>query len=131
MLFYQRILGEWSRGDERELLFGGCYSGMDVGKNNIAMQMVHNVGPLPAGVYGMTLMQLRPHLGPSIALTPHPENEMFGRSEFLVHLDNPAHVGFSSDGCIVCQNEPDVTGMAKLQKLNALIAAGENVVTVE
>jgi Protein of unknown function (DUF2778) len=129
MLFYNRMLGEWSKGGNSFL--SGCYAGMDIGKNNAAMQEVHDVGPLPAGIYTIGLMVMRHPLGPSMMLTPDLTNEMFGRSGFFIHLDNPAHPGFSSDGCIVCQNDPSMTGLAKLQKLNAMVASGENRVTVQ
>jgi hypothetical protein len=136
MLFYIRDNGTWFTSvgespDAEDLLFAGCYAGMDVGKNNVAMQGVHNIGPLPAGIYTIGLMAIRHPLGPAMSLTPDPGNEMFGRSGFFIHLDNPAHPGFSSDGCIVCQNDPSMTGLAKLQKLNAMVASGENRVTVQ
>jgi hypothetical protein len=46
-------------------------------------------------------------------------------------LDNPAHVGASSDGCVVAQNTADSTGYAKLQRIDSLRAAGENRITVQ
>lgn len=133
MIFYEREAGMFSGA----VALGGCYAGMDIGKNNVAMQSVHDVGPLPAGVYTIGPLMIHPpgdplrHLGPCMMLTPDPANEMFGRSGFFIHLDNPAHPGFSSNGCIVCQNDAAMTGLAKLQQLNALVAAGENRVTVQ
>jgi len=79
-----------------------CYAGRDDGKNNPDKQSVHNLGPLPQGQYKFGLAQQGTHLGPNaIPLIPDPKNTMFGRSGFFVHADNPAHIGASSDGCII------------------------------
>jgi hypothetical protein len=139
MLFYDRTGGCLSQGPDANTLTsvaGGFYAGMNLGKNNPAMQDVHNVGPLPAGVYTIGQLQIYPpgdplrHLGPCMRLTPNPKNVMFGRGGFFFHLDNPAHVGMSSDGCIVASNTSDSTGYAKLQKIDELRAAGETLLTV-
>ena len=34
-------------------------------------------------------------------LIPSPTNEMFGRSEFLIHGDSLEHPGAASEGCII------------------------------
>jgi deoxycytidine triphosphate deaminase len=39
-----------------------------------------------------------------MALTPALDNDMCDRSGFFIHLDNPIHIGESSDGCIVPPN---------------------------
>jgi hypothetical protein len=125
MIFYSQTKGVLTN-DGGELIISGCYAGMASGKNNPEMQHVRNAGPLPQGVYTMGVLQYFQHLGPAIPLTPCPTNQMFGRSAFYIHLDNPAHVGFSSDGCIVCQNDPSETGYAKLQQIDGLRKAGNN-----
>jgi hypothetical protein len=84
-------------------LFPPGYAGKGEGKNNPQMQDVVSVGPLPCGFYTATeLIQDDPQTGQyTIVLTPDAENEMFGRSGFRCHGENPAHPGDSSDGCIV------------------------------
>lgn len=84
------------------------------GKNNPELQNLHNVGPLPRGTYTISPLHVVPHLGPCCALTPDPANVMFGRSGFFIHLDNPAHVGASSDGCIVLHSRWDLETVATL-----------------
>ena len=76
------------------------YAGRGVGRNNPAMQMVRNTGPLPCGMYKVSLPYSHPTKGPvCYRLTPSPSNEMFGRSGFLIHGDNAQ--GDASEGCIV------------------------------
>jgi len=81
---------------------GQGYAGKGLGKNNPAMQDIHGEGPLPCGFYTIGDPIDEPHTGHySLPLTPDPGNEMFSRSGFFWHGDNPAHPGESSDGCIV------------------------------
>ena len=88
--------------DHDGLIVGTGYSGAGAGKNNPAMQEVPDVGPLPQGGYLIGDPFDHPELGPHVMrLTPYPANEMYGRSGFLMHGDNPAHPGESSEGCIV------------------------------
>jgi hypothetical protein len=135
MLFYSQGKGVWTN-EAGEVLVSGCYAGIGSGKNNPDMQTVHNVGPLPQGVYGIGPLMIHPpgdplrHLGPCMSLTPHPTNTMFGRSGFFIHLDNPAHPGMSSNGCIVPQGDGNMSGLGKLQKIDYLREKGEAVVTV-
>jgi len=78
------------------------YAGHPPHVNDPTAQAIHNVGPLPQGFYTIGAMFDSPSLGPDImALIPDQDNEMFGRSGFYMHGDNPRHVGFSSDGCII------------------------------
>ena len=87
-----------------------CYAGARIAKgyagapafiNAYAAQEMHNLGPLPRGNYLMEAAIKHPHLGPdAIPLTPHPENRMFGRSDFFIHGDNHAAPGNGSTGCI-------------------------------
>ena len=83
------------------------YAGAGPGKNNPADQATPDTGPLPRGNYTIGPAQNNPHLGnQAMPLTPHPHNQMFNRSGFWVHGDNPAHPGHSSCGCIVLQPIP-------------------------
>ena len=81
---------------------GAGYSAMGAGQNNPAMQMVHDVGPIPQGLW-----QIGPPFdtathGPHVmALAPEPHTVTFGRSGFLIHADSIAHPGKASCGCIV------------------------------
>lgn len=76
------------------------YSGRDDGRNNPDMQDVHNIGPIPQGSYTIGPAYEDPEKGPIVMhLTPSPDNEMFGRSGFLMHGNNPEND--ASEGCII------------------------------
>lgn len=79
------------------------YAGSPEGKNNPAKQDVAMVGPLPQGRYTVGEPSLdHPKLGPlALPLTPHHENQMFGRGGFFIHADSITHPGAASEGCIV------------------------------
>ena len=82
---------------------GTGYSGADGCKNDPAAQDQSCRGPIPAGDYDIDLTPFdSPAHGPFVLrLTPDPENEMFGRSGFLIHGDSAAHPGKASEGCII------------------------------
>jgi len=83
-------------------LVGKGYAGNGAGKNNPAMQDVKNTGPLPQGWYTIGPPKDRAKLGPYVLkLTPAKENEMYGRSAFLIHGDSKRAPGTASDGCII------------------------------
>jgi len=87
-------------------ILGHDYSGNGAGKNNAAMQNVHNVGPIPKGGYSIGEPYDSPHTGPfTLPLTPNPANIMFGRSEFKIHGDSIAAPGTASNGCIILNRE--------------------------
>jgi hypothetical protein len=72
------------------------------GINNPKLQNVHNIGPLPEGIYTMGDPVEGSHLGPlAIPLTPDSNNQMFGRSDFYVHGDHIGAPGTASDGCMI------------------------------
>jgi hypothetical protein len=78
------------------------YAGAGEGKNNPAMQDVQNVGPLPVGKYTIGEPSDTKTHGPYVLhLTPDPENEMFGRSGFLIHGDSVVQPGTASEGCMI------------------------------
>lgn len=130
MLFYSQRSGTITRDDV--VLVSGCYAGRDCtkvspfvnGKNDPEWEFLHNCGPLPRGIYTPSPLHTIPHLGPCMALSPDPANQMFGRSGFFLHLDNPAHPGQSSDGCIVLPSHNELNAIEYWR------AQGENQVTV-
>ena len=69
------------------------YAGGNCGKNpeginNADMQSVHDIGPLPEGLYTRGKLVPQSHLGrDAIALIPDPSNEMHGRGDFYLHGD--------------------------------------------
>ena len=78
---------------------GMGYSGHAEGRNNPTMQAVHNVGPIPQGLYAIGPPHDTPTHGPHVmALTPVGHNAL-GRSGFLMHGDNVKHD--ASLGCII------------------------------
>ena len=89
--------------DPEGVVIGHGYSGNGEGLNNPAMQSVHDVGPLPQGFYVMSeLLEDDSVVGEyAIRLQPDPTTEMFGRSGFFCHGDNPSADHTASDGCIV------------------------------
>lgn len=108
------------------VLIGLCYAGNSTGLDNPDMVNMHNVGPLPPGIYSLVdiipflqaelektadslvAQQIQQRLiaekrmGPIVfVLNPDPANEMFDRSGFRLHWDTPAATFTASDGCIV------------------------------
>ena len=78
------------------------YSGFGEGKNDPSMSDVHNVGPLPAGMYTICEPHDDAQVGPyAMRLTPDAANEMFGRGDFLIHGDSFTHPGAASHGCVI------------------------------
>lgn len=79
-----------------------AYSGFGDGKNNVQMQDVQNVGPIPAGSYTILFPRTTVSHGPYVLpLVPDPANEMFGRSGFLIHGDSIENPGTASHGCVI------------------------------
>lgn len=78
------------------------YSGHGEGKNNPVAQELHDVGPIPRGMYVINAPVDTVTHGPYVLrLDPKPENEMFNRSGFLMHGDSIVHPGTASLGCII------------------------------
>lgn len=81
---------------------GTGYSGQPEFKNDPSKCAMHNKGPIPPGQYDIGAHVDTVTHGPFVLpLTPHPENEMYGRSGFLIHGDSVVHPGTASEGCIV------------------------------
>lgn len=90
--------------DEDGMLIGKGWAGHGDGKNNPAMQSVHDIGPLPQGLYDVGAWEeIHPGLGPWVAHLAQVEGETFGRSAFFIHgpAVDPAKYGQESKGCIV------------------------------
>jgi RHS repeat-associated protein len=90
---------------------GDGYAGHNDGLNSANYQDVpggpanSNAGPLPQGDYSIGPQQTNvtgsgTRLPASMRLTPNPNNNMLGRSGFLIHNGNMANQS-SSQGCIV------------------------------
>jgi|ERR1700728_347366 len=79
------------------------YSGAGVGKNNPAMEAVHNVGPIPHGDWTIVgpPVNTRDHGPYVLALRPTSGTETFGRSGFLMHGDSIESPGCASHGCVI------------------------------
>lgn len=96
---YSQASGNLSH--DGELVATG-YSGAGEGKNNPAMQEVHNVGPIPVGSYTIEEpINTKTHGPYAMHLIPGAENEMFGRSAFLIHGDSVVRPGTASEGCVI------------------------------
>jgi hypothetical protein len=81
---------------------GTGYSGHEAGKNNPDMQHVPRVGPIPVGLYEIGEPFDSKSHGPYVLrLTPHRENQMYGRDGFLMHGDSMLSPGTASLGCII------------------------------
>ena len=78
------------------------WAGQRAGINNPAMQDQPGLGPLPQGTYTIGDPHDSPHTGPyTMDLTPDPNNNMFGRSEFRIHGAAKIDPQLSSEGCII------------------------------
>ncbi len=81
------------------------YSGTGEGKNNAAMQQIHNVGPIPRGFWKIGDPECVETVGPHgpfvLPLTPEDGTVTYGRDGFLIHGDSYGHPGQASHGCIV------------------------------
>lgn len=100
MWTYQQSTGALSRAG-KTIAHG--YSGLDLGKNNPAMQAARGIGPIPAGRW---IIAGAPYhsasTGPyTLALQPAPGTDALGRSAFRIHGDSIAHPGEASHGCII------------------------------
>lgn len=87
-------------------LVGVGYSGAGDCKNHPDTQPIHNLGPIPRGVYHIGRAINTVTHGPFVLpLTPDPSNEMFGRFGFLIHGDSVVNPGTASQGCIILSRD--------------------------
>ena len=102
--------------DEAGNLLAIGWAGNGEGKNNPAMQNVHNVGPLPYGLYEVAEWEhFHNGLGHDVVALHQIEGETYGRDGFFIHgpAINSEHYGQESKGCIVVPRE----GRLKLEDL--------------
>jgi hypothetical protein len=98
-MIYEQKTGKLT--DDLGQLLGRGYSGHGEGKNNPEMESVKNIGPIPRGKYYKGVVIDSDKTGPfSIALIPDENNEMYGRSGFMLHGDSKKLPGTASTGCI-------------------------------
>jgi hypothetical protein len=75
------------------------YSGFGEGRNNPVLETVHDLGPIPKGLYAIGPVYDDPHLGPCVMhLTPI-GHDAHDRTLFRIHGDNATHD--ASHGCII------------------------------
>jgi Protein of unknown function (DUF2778) len=96
--------------DPSSQLQGIGYSGNGTSLNNPLDTRIAGHGPVPVGMYIMgPWYDDAPgpeSKGPIVArLTPYQDNEMFGRSGFMIHGDNEKGNHSASDGCIVAGHD--------------------------
>lgn len=80
------------------------YSGHAEGVNNPAKQSQPNVGPIPEGKYKIGAPYDSAKVGKfALPLTPFPDTNVYGRSDFRIHGDLIGEVGLelASHGCII------------------------------
>jgi RHS repeat-associated protein len=76
------------------------YSGRGGGINDPLAQIIESYGPIPRGTY--IIGEDTRRRGPlTFPLYPAPFNNMFGRTEFLIHGDNSRNDRTASEGCII------------------------------
>jgi hypothetical protein len=85
------------------ILLATGYSGAGDGKNNPAKQNLHNIGPIPQGLWEICGPPIdTPAHGPYVLrLEPAPDTVTYGRTGFLMHGDSIEHPGTASEGCII------------------------------
>lgn len=110
--------------DPTGLIVGIGYSGAaGTGKNIPSMQEIHNVGPIPRGLWSISGPECTVDLSVSspcpdchgtgwhthgpfvLRLEPQAGTETFGREGFLLHGDSLSHPGAASEGCIVMSRD--------------------------
>lgn len=101
MWTYSQTSGELKRDGS---LVGIGYSGHGAGVNNPDLESVHDVGPVPRGLWIIGAQEEHSTHGPCVMpLSPKEGTDTLGRSEFLMHGDLLAHPGerLASLGCII------------------------------
>lgn len=100
MIRYQISTGDITGSDGVQI--GAGYSGQPECKNDPTKCDQHEQGPIPPGKYAVGEPEDTETHGPFVLpLTPYPENQMYGRSGFLIHGDSVKHPGTASKGCII------------------------------
>lgn len=83
--------------------FFGMYAGAPGYKNNPDFECIKNKGPLPRGKYRIVGSPFKHKKAGfyTLQLEPFAENNMCGRSGFLIHGESSRYPGQASEGCIV------------------------------
>lgn len=97
MFTYEQSTGLLAQ-DGKRLAIG--YAGSGVGKNNPLYEMIHDVGPIPRGLYDIGRPFNSDDHGP-VVLPLTPRHAAFGRSGFLIHGNGVTNPGEASHGCII------------------------------
>ena len=110
-------------------IVGKGYSGHGLGLNNPDFEQMHDVGPLPRGMYSFELIEedgipidYKGKKAPVFRLLPKPETNIFGRSGFLMHGHEAGEVigkletEQSSLGCMVQEKPTRVHVMLSTNK---------------
>ncbi|PSM32210.1 tlde1 domain-containing protein [Haliangium sp. UPWRP_2] len=84
-------------------LVGTGYSGSgnttSSGRNNPAMQQMHNQGPIPQGTWQIGTAYQHAQKGPTSMNLTNTSGNTFGRSAFMIHGNNAQNN--ASQGCII------------------------------
>jgi hypothetical protein len=122
---YEQKTGKWTHDTGAAQFTWTGYSGHGEGKNNPAMQAVHDVGPIPCGKYLIGTFFDHPEKGPVVArLTPLPETNTFGRTALELHGDSIQAPGTASLGCII-QSRPAREHIRDSHDYNLEVISGE------
>lgn len=84
---------------------GRGYSGHGQGLNNPKLEMVHNLGPIPKGVWELGHWFDDKHLGLCVVPLRPTSQDVFGRGGFFIHGDNKWMNYSASDGCIILSRQ--------------------------
>jgi len=86
--------------DDAHVAYG--YSGHGIGKNNPSMEAVHNIGPIPRGMWIIGAPTDTTTHGPYVlSLSPAEGTNTYGRDGFKIHGDSRTRPGEASLGCII------------------------------
>lgn len=116
MFTYSQSTGILSHGEP----LGKGYAGHGQGLNNPKLEMVHNLGPIPKGVWEIGVWFDDKHLGVCVAALRPTDQEVYGRGGFFIHGDNKRMNFTASDGCIILDKT----------LRNAIKASGEKYIKV-
>jgi hypothetical protein len=125
MLTYHQSSGQMFGSDPTAAPAVG-YSGAGAYRNNPNMQAVAERGPIPRGTYDVGPPHDTQGHGPYVmTLTPHPDNEMFGRAGFLIHGDSIEHPGQASKGCIILSRSDRIMVWTDCERNGAILEVVE------
>lgn len=84
-------------------IIGRGYAGHQRWKNQPTFEGLVGSGPIPRGRYSIVghFIDDRVNGNCALRLDPHPHNQMFGRSGFMIHRDDVRQPGGASQGSIV------------------------------